>query len=148
MKPTPERLDLTSYPARTEIAARFSDVDMFRHLNNVAIGQFYEEVRFALTAEMREAVPRERGGRIVVVNVDMAYLREGRYPGLVSVGTGFVQRGRRSYVVGQGLFQEGQCFSCADTTLVYTENGKPAELPDTFDALFERLKLPAFADER
>jgi acyl-CoA thioester hydrolase len=148
MKPTPERLDLASYPATADIAARFSDVDMFRHLNNVAIGQFYEEVRFALTAEMRDLTPRERQGRIVVVNVDMAYLREGRYPGLVTVGTGFVQRSRRAYVLGQALFQEGRCFSCADTTLVYTEAGKPAELPAEFAETFERLRLPSFADER
>lgn len=148
MKPTPERLELANYPAKTDIAARYSDVDMFRHLNNVAIGEFYEEVRYALTAELRESIPRERAGRILVVNVDMAYLREGRYPGVVTVGTGLVQRSRRAYVIGQALFQDGQCFSAADTTLVYTENGKPAEMPPSFDATFERLRLPSFTDTR
>lgn len=148
MKPSPERLDLSSYPAHNEIPARFSDVDMFRHLNNVAIGQFYEEVRFALTAEMRERVPRERRSAILVVNVDTAYLREARYPGLITVGTGFVQRSRSAYVMGQALFQEGKCFSACDTTLVYTENGQPAEMPESFDETFQRLRLPSFADQR
>lgn len=145
MKPTPSRLDLQGYPSRVELAARFSDVDMFRHLNNVAIGGFYEEVRFALTAEMRERVPRERNCRLVVVNVDTAYLSEGRYPGTVTVGSGFLQRGRKSYVIGQALFQDGRCISAADTTIVYMENNAAADLPAEFDEAFERLRLPDFA---
>lgn len=148
MKPIPERLKTSNYPSQVEVPARFSDVDMFRHLNNVAIGQFYEEVRFALTAQMRETLPRERNGRVAVVNVDTAYLREGKYPGLVTVGSGIVQRGRKSYVLGQALFQDDVCFSAADTTLVYTENGTPAELPAEFDEMFASLRLPSFVDGR
>jgi acyl-CoA thioester hydrolase len=146
VKPTPDRLSLESYPQVTEVASRFSDVDMFRHLNNVAIGQFYEEVRFALVARLREALPKERGGRVTVANVDTAFLREGRYPAPVSVGTGLVQRGKRSFVLGQGLFQDGVCFSAADTTLVYFEGTGPAALPPEFDAILSGLELPSFVD--
>jgi len=148
MKPTPERLALDSYPSRVEIPSRFSDVDMFRHLNNVAIGQFYEEVRFALTGQVRERIPAERKGRVMVVNVDTAYLREARYPGVVTVGTGVVSCGRSSYVLGQGLFQDGVCFSCADTTLVYMEGAAGAALAPEFDAIFRELALPGFVDRR
>ena len=143
MKPTPDRLSLDTYPQVTDIAARFADVDMFRHLNNVAIGQFYEEVRFAIVARLREALPTDRGGRVSVANVDTAYLREARYPGLVTVATGLAQRARRSFVLGQALFQNGVCFSAADTTLVYVENGAPAPLPAAFDDIFEGLALPS-----
>jgi acyl-CoA thioester hydrolase len=146
MKPAPDRLSLETYPQVAEIAARFSDVDMFRHLNNVAIGQFYEEVRFAIVARLREVLPPDRGGRVTVVNVDTAYLREARYPGLVTVATGLAQRARRSFVLGQALFQNGVCFSAADTTLVYVENGAPAALPSAFDEIFEGLALPSSAD--
>jgi len=144
MKPTPDRLVLANYPSRVDVPSRFSDVDMFRHLNNVAIGQFYEEVRFALTAQAREALPKGGGGRIMVVNVDTAFLREGHYPGLVTVGSTVVHRGRKSYVLGQALFQDGVCFSTADTTLVYTENGAPADLPAALNPVLEGLK-PASA---
>jgi acyl-CoA thioester hydrolase len=143
MKPAPDRLSLETYPQAVEIAARFSDVDMFRHLNNVAIGQFYEEVRFAIVARLREVPPPDRGGRITVVNVDTAYLREARYPGLVTVATGLAQRARRSFVLGQALFQNGVCFSAADTTLVYVENGAPAALPPEFDEILGSLALPS-----
>lgn len=148
MKPSPDRLDLASYPHSVEIPARFSDVDMFRHLNNVAIGQFYEEVRFALIGAAREKIPRERNCQLLVVNVDTAFLRQAKYPGLVTVGTGLVQRGKRAFTFGQALFQEGACFSAADTAIVYTENGKTADLPAEFDAMFETMKLPSFIDER
>jgi acyl-CoA thioester hydrolase len=148
MKPTPERQTLASYPHKVEIPARFSDVDMFRHLNNVAIGQFYEEVRFALIGQMRERLPKGHVGRVMVVNVDTAFLREGRYPGLVTVGSGIVQVGVRSFVLGQALFQDGACFGAADTTVVYTEGGAPAALPVEFEELFESLRLPSFVDKR
>ncbi|MET0183574.1 MAG: thioesterase family protein [Caulobacterales bacterium] len=148
MKPSADRLDLANYPHKAETPARFSDVDMFRHLNNVAIGQFYEEVRFALIAEAREKIPRERNSQLLVVNVDTAFLRQARYPGMVSTGTGITQRGKRSFMFDQALFQNGVCFSAADTTIVYTENGKTADLPPEFGAMFDALKLPSFVDER
>jgi len=141
VKPTPERLRLESYPNRVEVPARFSDVDMFRHLNNVAIGQFYEEIRFNLIGRMRERLGKGAAGRVMVANVDTAYLREGRYPGLVTVATGIAQRGRRSFVIGQGLFQDGVCFSAADTTCVYVDATGPAELPEAFDPILEELKF-------
>lgn len=148
MKPTAERLVLSNYPSQVEAPVRFSDIDMFRHINNVAMGQFYEEVRFSLTARMREALPRERGNAIVIVNVDIAYLKEGRYPGVISIGSGIAQRGRKTYVIGQALFQGGACISTADTTLLYMENGAPAELAPEFEAVFASLRLPTFVDDR
>jgi acyl-CoA thioester hydrolase len=148
MKPTAERLLLASYPSQTEVPPRFSDVDMFRHLNNVAIGQFYEEVRFALIGRLRERLAKGEAGRVMVANVDIAYLREGRYPDLVTVGTGVARRGSRSFVLGQALFQGGVCFSAADTTLVYVGAGGPAPLPDAFAPIFEALKLASCLDER
>ena len=148
MKPTPTRLKLESYPHQVEIPPRFSDVDMFRHLNNVAIGQFYEEVRFSLLAVAREKIPRERNSRLLIANVDMAYLREGAYPGVVTVGTGLLQFGRKSLRLGQGLFQNGVCFSCADTTVVYVENNSAAPLAPQITAVFADLKLPDFVDDR
>lgn len=148
MKPTPARLKLENYPSQTAIPARFSDVDMFRHLNNVAIGQFYEEVRFALIGQARETIPRERKSALLIANVDMAYLRQGRYPGVVTVGTGLLQLGRKSFLLGQGLFQDGVCFSCADTTVVYLENGAAAPVAPELEALFGAMRLPDFVDQR
>jgi acyl-CoA thioester hydrolase len=148
MKPTRERMDLASYPSKVDVPPRFSDVDMFKHINNVAIGQFYEEVRFSLTADLRKKLPREKGGAVIVANVDIAYLRQGQYPGMVTVGSGVVQRGRKSYIIGQALFQNGACISTADTTLVYMENGVPAALAPEFDEVFAALQLPGFVDER
>jgi acyl-CoA thioester hydrolase len=94
---------------------------------------------------MRELLGRERGGRMVVVNVDTAFIAEGRYPGQVTIGTGMVSRSKRSFVIGQALFQDGRCFSAADTTIVYLEGSATADLPAELDATFERLRLPGVA---
>jgi acyl-CoA thioesterase FadM len=58
------------------------------------------------------------------------------------------QRARKSFTFGQALFKDGVCFSAADTVIVYLERGKTANLPAEFDAMFERLRLPCFVDER
>ena len=117
---------------------------MFRHLNNVAIGQFYEEARFALAGEARALLPRESKGRMVVVNVDTAYLREARYPGDVTICTGIVSRGAKSFTVGQALFQNGGCFSAADTIIVYMDEHGSAAIPQEVADYLDGLIIQGF----
>ena len=143
MKPAPERLVLDNYPSRVDVPARFSDVDMFRHLNNVAIGQFYEEVRFALTAQLLEQIPKDRERRVIVASVATAFLREGTYPGMITVGSAIVQKGRSSCTIGQALFQDGKCISAADTVLVHLFKGAGAPFPEELDPFFAGLALKA-----
>jgi acyl-CoA thioester hydrolase len=142
MKPTPARLDPASYPLHKPVPIRFADVDMFRHLNNVATGQFYEEARFELLAEARVQVPKEDSPGLVVANVDTAFLGQARYPGTIDVATGIVRVGERSLVIGQGLFVDGKCIGCADTVIVATGLGDPASLPAPIGAYLSDLLLP------
>ena len=148
MKPTPDRLRLDSYPLRRDIPTRYADMDMVRHLNNVSIGQFYEEARFRLFDGWREEMTGRQTGQVMLVNVDIAYLREGRYPGVVTVGTGILRRSLKSFVLGQALFMNGVCFSAADAVHVYAANGVAGPLPAEFGDLFEPLRLPSFVDGR
>lgn len=135
MKPTSARLDAASYPLHKPVPIRFADVDMFRHLNNVATGQFYEEARYELLAELRALVPREESPTLVIANVDTAFLGQARYPGVIDVATGIVRVGERSITIGQGLFVEGRCIGCADSIVVVAEGALAPPIRDRLDSL-------------
>lgn len=135
MKPTPARLDPASYPLHKPVPIRFADVDMFRHLNNVATGQFYEEARYELLAELRGLVPKEESPTLVIANVDTAFLGQARYPGVIDVATGVVRVGERSITIGQGLFVEERCIGCADSIVVAAEGVLAAAIHDRLESL-------------
>lgn len=138
MKPSPARLDPASYPLHKPVPIRFADVDMFRHLNNVATGQFYEEARYELIAELRGLVPKEESPTLVIANVDTAFLGQARYPGVIDVATGIIRLGGRSITIGQGLFVERRCIGCADSIVVAAGGALPPVIRDHL----ERLTLP------
>ncbi|HMO75642.1 MAG TPA: acyl-CoA thioesterase [Sphingopyxis sp.] len=143
MKPTPQRLLLDSYPLRKPVPIRFADVDMFRHLNNVATGQFYEEARYELLAEARGQAAEGDRSALVIANVDTAFLGQARYPGTIDVATGIVSIGARSLVIGQGLFVGEKCIGCADSIVVATGPTGPVPLPEAMVNFFgQRLLSP------
>lgn len=128
MRHDPVRLDLHRYPFRLDVQSRFGDMDALRHLNNVAIGRFYEEGRVRFSETFRDL--REEDGRVVVGRVAIDYLREGFYPKPLVVGTGVLSVGGASYTYGQALFQDQVCIGLAESVLVYSRNGSTARLPD------------------
>jgi acyl-CoA thioester hydrolase len=140
MKPTPARLRLDTYPHHKDVPVRFSDIDVFRHINNVATGQFYDEARFELLSQAYK-VAGERG-RLVIANFDVAYLREGKYPGTITVGSGIVRVGERSAVIGQALFLNGQCIGAADSVVVAVDDKGGVPIPEPVRAYFATLMLP------
>lgn len=139
-KTEPHRLILATYPVVRDIATRVSDLDGYGHLNAIRLGHFYEDARAAFYGDAFEGAPR---ARTLVAQLTLRYLREGFWPDPVSVGTGVASIGRTSFVMGQGLFQRGQCIGLCDTVLVGTEAGQPAPLPEDIRMRLERLALKA-----
>lgn len=140
MKPTPERLLLETYPIRLDIPARFGDMDPLRHINNVRIGEFYEEARIALNTRLFEGL-ESRPKRMLVANLDIAYLAEAKYPGLITAGSGVHRIGTTSYTVANALFQDGACVGVAETVLVATAEGRPAPLSEEVRERLRRYQL-------
>jgi acyl-CoA thioester hydrolase len=122
MKPSPRRQDPSIYPRHDRVPMRFSDIDMFRHLNNVAAGQFYEEARYAILADAREQAPRQAGNALVVAHIATSFLRQGRYPGTILVCSGVAEIGLKSLVIAQALVLEDVCIGTADTTIVAVDS--------------------------
>lgn len=143
MKASAMRLDPASYPRHKSVPIRFSDIDMFKHLNNVASGQFYEEGRYELLADARAHLDKASRGSLVIANVNMSFLRPARYPGLIDVGTGIVKVGGQSLVIGQALFVEGMCIGIADSVVVSVDANGSASLPAAVASFCAPLMLPA-----
>lgn len=146
MKPNLERLTLANYPVSLDVPVRFADLDPLRHINNVAFGQFYEEARVHLNTQVF-AMAQSRPERMLVANVDIAYLHEGLYPGVIRVGSGIGKIGRTSYEIVQALFQSGRCIGAAQTIVVYILNGMPAPPPPQTLAALEHHLFRAIPSE-
>jgi len=140
-KPSPERLQLTTYPIHRPMELRFDDLDPLRHLNNVAVAQLYQEarVRFLDESGVRERLEPKHW--FVIAELRVQYLAEGFYPDPVVLGTGVLRVGGSSFTLAHALFQNGRCIGTSDGVLVHVnrEAGEARRLPEAARAvLLER----------
>jgi acyl-CoA thioester hydrolase len=140
MKPVPEQLDAAAYPHRMKVQTRYADMVGGNHLNNVAIGRFYEEGRLALR---RMQPPLAEGDKLLLAEVCIQYLHEGFYPGELTVCTGVLKVGRTSCVYGGALFQNGVCIGTSQVTEVFADADGPAPLSDRQRAFLQEYVIRA-----
>src|SRR5262245_26969167 len=131
MKPDPRRLTLAAYPFHLEIPVRLADLDTQHHVNNVRVGEFYQDGRVAFFRPIvdEHGALREHGRRVLVAHHAMDFLAEVNYPGAVTVGVGVARLGSSSIEFGCGLFQDGTCVGLAKTLIVHRTKEGPTELP-------------------
>ncbi len=141
-KPEPYRLDPSIYPFRTEITPRFGDLDVNRHINNVAFARYFEEGRVRFQMERRGEIdfPAARG---LLVSVGIEYLAEGGYPDPVTVCAGFGDIGRSSWHILLAAFQRDRCIATCDSVLAARTKDGPAELGEQWRALIEANQVKA-----
>lgn len=113
-KPAPQ---LEHYPHRVTEVVRFADLDPQGHVNQAVFSTYFESGRVAMfrTKDLGISVP---GLAYVLVRIEINYLRELHWPGTIEVGTSVAEFGRSSFIAGQGIFRDGQCFATARATLV------------------------------
>jgi acyl-CoA thioester hydrolase len=144
VKPNPRRLDLGIYPHQLEIAARFSDIDVQRHLNNVRLMEFYQEARVSFQHALRDefGLVRTRGSRTLAAHQSVDFLGEVAYPGRVTLGTGVLQVGNSSFALGTAMFQNERCVGLSRTVLVHADQNGPAPLPTSLREALQNKLLP------
>jgi acyl-CoA thioester hydrolase len=141
MKPEPYRLARASYPYFRRVIARFSDMDVEGHLNNVALASFYEDARVSF---LRELGGPNRLFRFVIAGISISYLAEAHYPGDYEVGLGVTRFGNTSFDIGCGLFLGDKCVGVCDTTQVTIGANGPVTIPPALRvALEKKLLAPA-----
>ncbi len=141
MKADPRRHIAANYPWSLELQTRFADMDVNRHLNNVAITRFFEEARIRFNWGLFTGDAREARPRYLVAHVAVDYLGEGSYPEPLLLGYAIGNIGRSSFRCQKGMFQSGRCIALCDTVLVHRGPDGPAPLPDALRARLEAFPL-------
>ncbi len=140
MKDDPRRLLAANYPWSIELQTRFADMDVNRHLNNVAITRFFEETRIRFNWGLFAGDTGDVRPRYLVAHVAVDFLGEGSYPQPLLMTYAIGAIGRSSFRCLMGMFQSGHCIALSDTVLVHRGTAGAAPLPDDL-----RARLEAFA---
>lgn len=141
-QPARARSARDAYAFWTRDTVRFSDLDRYRHINNVAIATYCETGRVEFAEALWPGSTAGEGAGWVIVVLTVHFLAQGTYPGDTEIGTRVERVGRTSCRLGQGLFKDGVCFATSEAVLVWIDitTGKPAPFPE---ALAARLAAEA-----
>src|SRR5262249_42974650 len=110
---------------------RFADTDLLGHVNNAAFATFCETGRVMFLYDPEREI-KPPGTDFVIARLVLDFRRELHYPGLVEIGTRVLRVGGSSFVMGQGLFKDGNCVATSWSTCVLIERAtrKSVRLPD------------------
>ncbi len=131
-----------NYPWALEMQTRFADMDINRHLNNVAITRFFEETRirfnWSLIAAAEATMARPR---YLVAHVGIDYLGEGAYPQPVTMTYAVGAIGNSSFRCLMGMFQSDRCIALCDSVLVHRGESGASPLPQALRSRLEAFPL-------
>lgn len=141
-KPDQALLDPARYPFSCEIATRFADLDLNRHINNVALAEICEEarVRFHGASGFIAAISGAGAGAMVV-SFAIEYLGQGYHPDPVAAHVAATRIGTSSYGLAILIRQNGGTLAHAQAVMVAVRDGQPAPIPDGFRTVVEPWML-------
>lgn len=129
----------THYP----VQVRFSDVDVYRHVNNVVYFEYFQEARIRLFMKLGRDGPRARAHQVVVARTEVDYLapitlRAEPY----DCWTQIAHVGRTSLVIDSEIADGDRQLARARVVLVFfdRETQRPTEPPVAYQ---ERLRAEA-----
>lgn len=133
-----------AYPVWREIATRWSDNDVYGHVNNVVHYSWFDT---AVNAWLIEAglldVDRDPIG--LVVETGCRYAASLSYPEPVEIGLGVEHLGTSSVRYRIGVFARGAAAPAAEGHFVHVyvnrADRRPAPLPDAWRATLESIRL-------
>ena len=123
---------------------RFNDTDRLGHVNNAVFAVMLEQGRSELAVEA--GLPMESAARaLVIVRLELDFLREMAWPGGVTIETEVVRLGERSFTLHQRLVLEGELCARATTILVVMDRAARRAVPleNTWRDSLARWKAPA-----
>ncbi len=142
-KPEAWRMDPAHYPVSIQCDTRFQDLDLNRHLNNVAFAALFENARVQLHGKAQIRENRADGERTMVASVHINYLGEGNFPDPVIVYSGIGAVGNSSWTILQAMFQGERCIATCDSVVVCRQGHVALRVRDELRAAFETVKVKA-----
>lgn len=145
-RPAPVRCQPAFYPLMAPVEARYSDMDVNGHLNNLALESLHENIRATLNARVNPAIydPARRSIRLVTSQNIVHFLAEAHWPATIHAGAGVARIGNTSFVVSSALFIDQRCISVCDTVLVAVDaDGRPMTIPQQARDAMGQLRVGA-----
>ncbi len=137
MKKDAWRRQPSSYTLQSELMPRYTDVDLWQHLNNAALISMHgENCQRWLRGVFGTSVWRQAKPAIATLACATDFLAEGQYPEPLTTGTRLLGFDADSFRLASALFQNGSCVGLHDATLAVWDQGQPLALPSAvIDAL-------------
>ena len=107
---------------------RFNDTDRLGHVNNAVFAVMLEQGRSELAVEAGLPIESERAA-LVIVRLELDFLREMAWPGAVTIETEVARLGDRSFTLHQRLILDGELCARATTILVVMDRTARRAMP-------------------
>ncbi|MEW6769083.1 MAG: thioesterase family protein [Pseudomonadota bacterium] len=133
---------LEDYPFRLSDNVRFADLDPQQHVNNAVFASYFETGRVTLIRNPAYGLMPE-GLSWMLVQLNITFKAEIRWPGTIELGLGVGKIGRTSVSYSQVVFSNGVCAASAEAVTVLVDKAlrKPAAIPDEIAAKFRPWML-------
>ncbi len=115
--PTPS---LSDFPLHAQDKLRYADTDRQGHVNNAVFATMLETGRVEFFYAKDDPV-HDPGCSFVIANLQLDFLGEVHWPGVVDIGTRVAKIGRSSVTLEQAIFQHGQCVATGSTVIVQVD---------------------------
>ena len=132
--------ELDGYSYWHDDVVRFNDLDPLWHLTSTAYMIMMENARIRFIREAEDTLDTPLAGWMVV-NANVNYLSQVRYPDAVRIGTRVERIGRSSLRTQQAMFNGGVCAATLEATLVLINEGRDraVPIPDDLRAALQSL---------
>ena len=122
---------------------RFNDTDRLGHVNNAVFAVMLEQGRSELA--VAAGLPIGAAGQaLVIVRLELDFLREMTWPGSAAIETEVARLGGRSFTLNQNLVCNGELCARAVTVLVVMDQqSKRAVVIDPWRKSLERFQVQA-----
>ena len=144
MTANPILTDPAAYRFWIEERVRFADLDALGHVNNNAIGVYFESVRVALMETCGGFRP-ETPWSVVLARSVVEYKTELLYPATARVGARVLRLGNSSLVLGAAIFNGDTCVATQEGVCVVVDAAthRPTPLPPALRAALSEHLDPA-----
>lgn len=139
-------IELADYPIRTSEKLRFADTDRNGHVSNAVFAVCCQNARMEVLHD-RTRVPLPVDGHFVIARLELEFLGEMQWPGMVEIGTRFDRIGRSSLTMAQSLFVQDCRVANARSTVVLVDRStrRPTPFPQETAAALGALTCTATA---
>ncbi|MFA6021049.1 MAG: thioesterase family protein [Rhodospirillales bacterium] len=136
---------LEHFPYRISIPTRWSDNDMFGHINNVLYYRYYEAVILKFLAEKAGFHGFDEPVLVFAAESQCRFLKPLSYPGNIVATLCIEHLGRTSVRYGLGLFEEGAVEAAATGHWVHVfvdrASQRPVPIPEHFRHVFSQFQV-------